>query len=526
MPGAMHRLRGKLRCSPVVAWRSLAVFAGPAVRLLATAMLCLGCGVTVAAPAPRPAGRTPGTSTLAAADASSAVPAAAVAIDYTFALDDALATLEAEACFRGAPPAQLMSGMPAAASALRSAVALEPAGRRPLQLIDHRIVLQGVAPDSCIAYTIGLDAADDMHGFAVERRGRALATNVAVWLWRPPAAITASSSTARLRLPSAVRASLPWPREGDRYRLDASAFAFYAYAAFGAFEIESVDVPGASIEVAILEGLSRGARDAVVPWVQHAARLGAQPFGRFPRSRAQLVVLPADARGGWGGEDDPVPFGTVTRGGGASALMLLARDARREALMRDWVAVHEFSHLLHPFLARSDAWLSEGIATYYQEVLRVRAGVHAEGDAWRRLHEGASLGRETTQPLAEQSAAMMQTHAFRRIYWAGAAFALLTDAEVRRQSGGRVTLDALLRDLAPRVEAQVQPWQARELLSALDAMLPAPVFLPAMQRWVQGAEMPDLSELYGRFGIQVRGAEVTFQDEAEEAWIRRAIMRP
>jgi predicted metalloprotease with PDZ domain len=221
-----------------------------------------------------------------------------------------------------------------------------------------------------------------------------------------------------------------------------------------------------------------------------------------------------------------VHFGTVTRGGGASALMLIASDAGRDALLHDWVAVHEFSHLLLPFLRRQDAWLSEGIATYYQEVLRVRAGVEPEGDAWRRLYEGASLGRESVQTLAEESAAMMQTHAFKRIYWAGAAFALLTDAELRRTTEGRLTLDALLRDLAPTVTSQSRPWAARDLLAQLDGLAATTLFSRAMQRWVDGPTLPDLTELYARLGIRVRDGAVDFDPTAPDAWLRSAIMSP
>ena len=182
----------------------------------------------------------------------------------------------------------------------------------------------------------------------------------------------------------------------------------------------SFEIAGSTLEVAVLDGRSPRTRQHVVPWLKTAAELASQPLGRFPRASAHVVVIPS-APG-----DEPVRFAMLGRGGGASVVSLLASNAERQALLDDWVAVHEFCHMLHPFLQRQDAWLSEGLATYYQEVLRARTGHQSEQDAWRRIHDGAALGKTAHGSLEQASAAMFQNANFRMVYWGGAAFALLT----------------------------------------------------------------------------------------------------
>ncbi len=45
-----------------------------------------------------------------------------------------------------------------------------------------------------------------------------------------------------------------------------------------------------------------------------------------------------------------------------------------EDMYADWTATHEFSHLLLPRISWRQKWISEGFASYYQNVLMARAG--------------------------------------------------------------------------------------------------------------------------------------------------------
>jgi hypothetical protein len=69
-----------------------------------------------------------------------------------------------------------------------------------------------------------------------------------------------------------------------------------------------------------------------------------------------------------------VHFGQSIRGQG-NALELLVDPTRPAAeFADDWTAVHELSHLMHPYLGDRGTWLAEGLATYYQNVLRRAPG--------------------------------------------------------------------------------------------------------------------------------------------------------
>jgi len=402
---------------------------------------------------------------------------------------------------------------------VRRAEVVTARGRRELPLVDRRLDLSGVPDGACVTYSVDIGAiANGFGGLDAARHGDALVTNIALWLWRPTRGESVSELTARFELPEGMRASLPWPEHDGVYALDRTALTFYAFAVFGRFDLEHIEAPGATLQVAILPGLSESTRTSVVPWLEQASRAAALSFGHFPRSTAQIVVIPTPPA------SQPVRFGTTNRGGGESFAMLLPENAQLEPLLHDWVAVHEFSHLLHPFIQRDDAWLSEGLATYYQEVLRVRAGMEKEQDAWRRLYEGSLLGRGAGH-LAERSAEMFQNYSFRMVYWAGASFALMSDVELRRRSHGQTSLDQVMSDLAKSEPFQPRPLSAREVIESLDRVAGMPVFSELMRRWVDGPELPNLEPLYQRLGLVVNDRSVEMQPDAADAWIREAIMR-
>jgi hypothetical protein len=67
-----------------------------------------------------------------------------------------------------------------------------------------------------------------------------------------------------------------------------------------------------------------------------------------------------------------------------AVLLYVRKGASLEELRADWTAAHELSHLFHPYLGDDGRWLAEGLASYYQNVLRARSGLLEEADAWRR----------------------------------------------------------------------------------------------------------------------------------------------
>jgi predicted metalloprotease with PDZ domain len=195
------------------------------------------------------------------------------------------------------------------------------------------------------------------------------------------------------------------------------------------------------------------------------------------------------------------PFGNVARGGGASVLLLVPARFDAPSLMRDWVLPHELSHLLLPFLAREDAWLSEGFATYYQEILRARGGAIDAGEALSNLARSLRSARHegTGRTLCEESRAMHGTHAYRAVYWGGAGHWLKLDLALREASAGELGIDSLLTQL--RSEARLTPpYSARELLARLDQLSHTQLF-SALLAACEREPFPDVEPALEALGV-------------------------
>ncbi|HKO46463.1 MAG TPA: hypothetical protein VJV79_01990, partial [Polyangiaceae bacterium] len=241
-------------------------------------------------------------------------------------------------------------------------------------------------------------------------------------------------------------------------------------------------------------------------------------FGHFPVPRALVIAVPGD-RSGPG-------FGMALRGGGPAVVISLDRRPSPASLDRDWTATHEFLHLGVPRLPPEDAWLFEGLASYYTEVVRARAGLHSPAQAYQHLLEGFERGRKNggSLSLRDESSQMHERSSFYRVYWAGAALAFLTDVEARRASGP--TLDAALRSFAECCASSADEWTAERVLAQLDQSLGAPRFTEHARRWLDRREFPALDGTLRALGIApgTRGAAIF--GPAAHAAIRDAIMAP
>jgi len=212
--------------------------------------------------------------------------------------------------------------------------------------------------------------------------------------------------------------------------------------------------------------------------------------------------------------------------GGPGIELLLRADATDADLRRDWVAVHELVHLAMPPVAAGDAWFSEGWATYLTEVLKARAGLQGEREAWNELAGGFESGARSRGGLAlrEESAKMHGRHTYHRVYWAGAAMAFLADEELRRTTDGRLRLDDALRELRRLERTDRGTVPAEEQMERLDAWLGRPLFAPLAARALASNGFPPVEEALARLGVHPGPAgEVVLDDAAPGAAIRRAM---
>ena len=270
----------------------------------------------------------------------------------------------------------------------------------------------------------------------------------------------------------------------------------------------AIDVMGLHKPVAFIGAAQY--RDKIRSWLGDVvAQLGGTES--FPNPNVQVIIHSVVARG-----DSPVPFGHVIRNQGETVRFFVDPSRSLSSLQHDWTASHELAHLKLPYLAGSGRWLSEGFASYYQNVLQARLGFYSEVEAWRRLRRSFSRAQEAGADMSpNQSTRAPFWEARMMIYWSGAALALLADVELRKLGK---TLDA---ELAKLDTPQPRSWRPRELMNHLDALSGTNVFTTLYNRHADTVGMPDVEETFIALGVSASGR---VDNDAPLAALRRDIM--
>ena len=339
----------------------------------------------------------------------------------------------------------------------------------------------------------------------------------ASWLWLPRLEADTEIRVS-FDLPEGVNVSVPWLPVDDAgenaYRFGTSPASSEAIAVFGDFSYHEIDVPGATLRITLLQGEEPTNPEDLVSWLRAAAGNLTHVYGRFPNPSPQVIVVPISSFG-----NSAVPFGRVIRDGGEAVQFFVNPSRSLEDYLGDWTATHEFSHLLLPYVSGRQKWISEGFASYYQNVLMARSGAYSETKAWQKLHEGFERAR------AERPTSPNNARSRMMVYWSGAAIALLADVALR-SSADDASLDALLDKLQACCLPSERTWGGRELFAKLDELGETEVLSGLYRRYANRQGMPDLMPLYQQLGIEIRDGKVHLDDAAEHTSLRRAIMAP
>ena len=233
------------------------------------------------------------------------------------------------------------------------------------------------------------------------------------------------------------------------YDLDEGSFT-----AFGPLRHYRVDVSGrtgrtgARVDVAVVGKQKYGMNDEEIrEWIGDAAQVVTPLFGRFPVDRTTLFVVPAK------GEDEVV-FGKVLSLAGASVVLVVGDKMQAAARHRDWVLVHELFHLGFPTFRGEGRWLGEGLATYYEPILRARAGWTTEPEVYRQFARNMPRG----MPARGSSAGLAQRDDLDSIYWGGALFCFAADVRIREETRGKHSLDDVMRAALARGGDATKVW--------------------------------------------------------------------
>ena len=273
-------------------------------------------------------------------------------------------------------------------------------------------------------------------------------------------------------------------------------------------------------------------KEKLKAWLTKATHVASQLSGKFPRAESRVVIERASRRRGsrW-----PVPWGQTIRRGMNGVLFQVNTEKPLQAYIGDWTAAHEFSHLFVPYPGQRDIWLSEGFASYYQNILMAREGIYNELQAWQKLYEGftrAGADRNEDYTLNEISEGRRQHSATMRLYWSGALFFLEADIALRLASNNAVTLDWVVDEFLQCCNNYRRRLSGKDMLEYYDRVLrdKAPrlaatlgdhYFRELYQRYSQSHAIPNYEDVLSRVGISVRDKSVHLDGGHQYASVRR-----
>ncbi len=438
---------------------------------------------------------------------------------YTIAVDRDLKALLVDACLGDAAPADLTLSAEVPPEILSGLVLV----RRAPHTAHYRATSLA---HGCAHYALDLSRLPPGNSHSAFQRFREAILIDPTWLLAVPQDTQPRTLEVNFLLPAKYRISAPADLQQSgvdrwRWRVPTRAWARGGRLGIGRMFQAQAAVAGAQVAISLLGTPAAVRRESYTEWVTQIATAMTAEFGRFPVPSTQvlMVVQPAAS--------EVVPWGEVVRAGADGVLLYVDRSRTIDQVARDWVAFHEFSHLLHPFMARQDSWWTEGLATYYQNVLRVRAGQLTSAAAWRELHAGFARGRRETDgvtTLAIAAREMMVRRKFMRVYWSGAAIALLADVELRLRTHNRQSLATVLDKFASCCLPATQEWTARKLMRRLDVIAGGAVFEPLLERNLDSVEFPDLSPAYAVLGLSDHASELAIDSARAARRLREAVM--
>lgn len=432
---------------------------------------------------------------------------------------DDLGRVRVKLCFDGSAPARLYRNSHAddwSDGIYLAEHKLRIAGRH------GEIRLPTLPDNACIHWQVNIRAALKKKNYRlVLQRGEDLVMSADLWFWK---GLRTRDLIVNVTIPKGMSFSTPWPllestADYTAYRPDKTPAIWESRVAIGRFKLQTIDVPGAQIRLAALGGLTKAQNKKFRSWIKESVLAVTSVFGRFPQPQPQVLIIPAGQRRG------ATLHGQITRGGGLAVVLIVDENRSLKEFTSDWTATHEFSHMLLPYISRRDRWLSEGLATYYQNVLRARNGLLTETEAWQNLYAGFERGKKATHGGSLAQATRDGRRSTMRVYWSGAALLLQADMQLRETSGGQQSLDTALHSLSYCCMENGPTWRAKEMFARLDELTGTKIFSALYDKHVYAESFPDMRSTWKHLGVNTRHDRVSLGADAPLIDVRTSIMK-
>jgi hypothetical protein len=164
----------------------------------------------------------------------------------------------------------------------------------------------------------------------------------------------------------------------------------------------------------------------------------------------------------------------------------------------------------------------EGLATYIEPIVRVRAGIMPEEKAWRWLIKGTPQGL----PKAGDRG-LDNTPTWGRKYCGGAVFFLLADIQIHQQTNNKYGIEHALQAIqAAGGSMQLEHnWPVTKALAIGDKATGTHVLMTLYNSMKDRAVQTDLNAIWKNLGVSLNSDRITFNDNSPQAKLRKSLIR-
>jgi len=278
---------------------------------------------------------------------------------------------------------------------------------------------------------------------------------------------------------------------------------------------KNINIGGATLQIDFAAGALDLPQERILPWIQRAAQAVTVYYGKFPVTRARVLVIPV---AGERGIVQGTTWGDMQGFPGFSRLRL-GQHTTEQDLAEDWTMTHELTHMAFPSLPDEQSWMEEGLATYIEPIARVQAGELQAEQVWRDMMDGMPKGEPGTNDQG-----MDRTHTWGRTYWGGALFCLVADVNIRKQTQNRKGLQDALRAIVAAGGTIDKDWTLMDALQVGNKATGTTVLTDTYKQWSNTPMPVDLKNLWQQLGVSKSSDGVTLDSKAPLAQIRDSIM--
>jgi hypothetical protein len=265
------------------------------------------------------------------------------------------------------------------------------------------------------------------------------------------------------------------------------------------------------IDVRIADDQFAVSQAEMLDWVKRGAKAVSNYLGKFPVAQVTIDIAAEDVGGQIHG----------TTYGGQLIRMRIGHTVSARDLADDWVMTHEMFHLAFPTMGQQHLWMNEGLSVYLEPIARSRIGILTTKEYWKELVEGLQNG----QPEAGDKG-LDQTHTWGRTYWGGTIFWFLVDLKIREQTHGKKSVDDVIKTILAAGGDGSVTWPMEKVLDMGDQATGTHVMHDVYDQLVPQAHTVDFGPIWKQLGVNYNDGDVTFDDTARLAWLRKAITSP